>query len=558
MNKKIISYIHIVFILLPVQGVFSQNLTLKMIGVDSSETSILNQLNNQPSHSGEESVFDEIDLVKRKLQKLGYFTNTLEKVTRSGAEFTAFFSLGPKTDQITIVITNQIKSEYQNYFFTSKDSVSMLVSDVERFIKSIINEFDEQGRSFSEITLINPKFGDKTLYLELSILLSKQRNIDKIIVKGYEQFPQAFVRRYFSVRLGEKLTREKLQSLSLYSKSIDFVKEIKPPEVLFKEDSTFVYLFLKRVKSSTMDGLLNFATKDHGSGLLVNGNLDLRLKNTLNEGEQLTLFWNRVRENNSEFRFGAQIPYVFNSAISPEFEFHIYRQDSTFVTTSFATKLDYQFNQRSGVFLSFSNEASNYFVNNSDSTFDSFSKTFWNVGYSFAQTSSDSKYDFSFLTEISFGFGSRLMDTQKDHQYKILVDLESNISISPRAYFHFKNTTGILLSDFFLTNELFRIGGANSIRGFNEQSIFTNQFSIVNIEYRYLTSTDSYLHSITDFGVYKSNSVNPLETLLSLGFGYLFSIDNNHMNLGYAVGVTPRGNFDLNQSKLIIRITSNF
>ena len=33
----------------------------------------------------------------------------------------------------------------------------MLVSDVERFIKSIINEFDEQGRSFSEITLINPK-----------------------------------------------------------------------------------------------------------------------------------------------------------------------------------------------------------------------------------------------------------------------------------------------------------------------------------------------------------------------------------------------------------------
>ena len=102
-----------------------------------------------------------------------------------------------------------------------------------------------------------------------------------------------------------------------------------------------------------MDGLLNFATKDHGSGLLINGNLDLRLKNTLNEGERLTLFWNRVRENNSEFRFGTQIPYVFNSAISPEFELHIYRQDSTFVTTSFATKLDYQFNQRSGVFCPF-------------------------------------------------------------------------------------------------------------------------------------------------------------------------------------------------------------
>ena len=35
-----------------------------MIGADSSETSILNQLNHQLNHSGDKSVFDEIDLVK--------------------------------------------------------------------------------------------------------------------------------------------------------------------------------------------------------------------------------------------------------------------------------------------------------------------------------------------------------------------------------------------------------------------------------------------------------------------------------------------------------------
>ena len=110
----------------------------------------------------------------------------------------------------------------------------------------------------------------------------------------------------------------------------------------------------------------------------------------------------------------------------------------------------------------------------------------------------------------------------------------------------------------FLTNELFRIGGANSIRGFNEQSIFTNQFSHLNIEYRYLTSIDSYLHTITDFGVFNNLAQNTTDTLLGLGFGYLFSVENNQINLGYALGVKPGDNFDFDQSKLIIRFTSKF
>ena len=70
-----------------------------MIGIDSSETSILNQLNHQLSHSGDKSVFDEIDLAKGKLQKLGYFTNTLEKVVMS---LLRFFLWGPR----------QIKSQF--------------------------------------------------------------------------------------------------------------------------------------------------------------------------------------------------------------------------------------------------------------------------------------------------------------------------------------------------------------------------------------------------------------------------------------------------------------
>ena len=129
LNKKIISCI--IFILLPVQGVFSQNLTLKMIGVDSLETSILNELNHQLSHSGDKSVFDEIDLVKGKLQKLGYFTNTLEKVTKNGNEF-MFFSFGSQ-DRSNHNFDYQSNKRISNYFSRVKSSFHFSLN-VERLL----------------------------------------------------------------------------------------------------------------------------------------------------------------------------------------------------------------------------------------------------------------------------------------------------------------------------------------------------------------------------------------------------------------------------------------
>ena len=101
-----------------------------------------------------------------------------------------------------------------------------------------------------------------------------------------------------------------------------------------------------------------------------------------------------------------------------------------------------------------------------------------------------------------------------------------NLNISKKSYLSIKNETAFLESDNFLINELFRIGGANNIRGFNEQSIFTNRYSYLNVEYRFLTSSSSYLHSITDIGFYKDTFLNKTSNAIGLGVGYLFKLNN--------------------------------
>lgn len=558
MNKNLTPYIYILFLITSFQGVFAQDFTLKLIGKDSTETTVLNQIKFTSKHPNEKLVYVELDSIKMKVQKLGYFTSNLIHVSKDDFEITAEFSLGPKTEQIIVLIPEEIQKKYKCLFFASKDSVSLKAFEVENYINTIIQEIDKAGKSFTEVQLINPKMDQTTLSLELSIKDSEKRTIDKVVVKGYDNFPSSFVKKYLRVGSQKVFSKKELEELSRLTRSLDFVEELKPPEVLFKQDSTIVYLFLKKTKNSSVDGILNLASKDDGSGLLINGNLDLKLKNVLNTGEQFQLFWNRVKEENSEFRLNTYIPYIFSSSLSPELSFNIYRQDSTFLTTSFKARIEYQINRRSTVFTSYTSENSDYLLDETNTDFDTFSKNFWNIGFRYFLSSDDSKYSTFFSSEITLGYGNRKNSNNTENQGRILAESEFNISISTRSYLNLRNNTGFLESETFLTNELFRIGGANSIRGFNEQSIFTNQFSHLNIEYRYLTSINSYLHTITDFGVFNNPIHNNTETLLGLGFGYLFSIENNQVNLGYALGIKPRENFDFDQSKLIIRFTSSF
>ena len=101
-----------------------------------------------------------------------------------------------------------------------------------------------------------------------------------------------------------------------------------------------------------------------------------------------------------------------------------------------------------------------------------------------------------------------------------------------------------------MNNELFRIGGANSIRGFNEQSFFTSNYTYFNIEYRYLTASKSYFYSITDYGRLKISS--NYNDIVGLGAGYSFLTNNSRINFAIALGNNLLNEFQFRNPKIII------
>ena len=528
--------------------VFSQDYTLKLASKDSVENAFLSKIDFIEDHKDSISLFNEVNRINKLVQSNGYFLSAIDSIVLNQKKYFAFFDMNQKVDSVILKRKNIPEIILQKFNFKQHE-IKIPINELELFLTDISEKFESKGSSFSKIRLKNFTIKDNILYTEINLNASKKRKINKLILKGYEKFPNSFIKNYFFINKETLFNKKKLSKISKLSQDLDFVSEIKAPETLFTKDSTFVYVYLKKNKGSSFDGLVNFSSQENGK-LQFNGYLDLKLRNTLNTGEHFNLIWNRFGNERQEFSIATKIPYVLNSKLSPELNFSIYKQDSTFLNTKFNAQLLYQIKSNAALFLSFTSENSEKLTNTRLNTIGTFTSSFIGFGYQYRVPKNDVFRNNTFFLNIKPSLGMRKSNDDSFEQVKLESTVSYLLNLNSRSSIYLKNKTGLLNSENYLENELFRIGGNNSIRGFNDQSIFVKDYVIQNIEYRYLLSNTSYMYSITDLALIATAANN--EKLIGIGIGYLFNTNNSQINISTTLGTNSKNPINIKNTQLFI------
>ena len=135
-------------------------------------------------------------------------------------------------------------------------------------------------------------------------------------------------------------------------------------------------------------------------------------------------------------------------------------------------------------------------------------------------------YDELFLSryslEVEALVGSRNIDSESVSQSRFSLRANYLLSFDSRNHLFFQNQSGLLNSSDYYANELFRVGGIYNLRGVNEESLFASAFSIFNLEYRYKTSGNSYVYTISDFALIGNELSEEDFNVISFGLGYAF------------------------------------
>jgi hemolysin activation/secretion protein len=98
------------------------------------------------------------------------------------------------------------------------------------------------------------------------------------------------------------------------------------------------------------------------------------------------------------------------------------------------------------------------------------------------------------------------------------------------------------------------------LRGFDEESIFTNRYAVVTAEYRYLISLNSFLFVFTDGGWAqdKTFASSQSHTYFGTGLGMAFETKAGIFNISYAVGKRDDSNLNFRQAKIHFGFVSIF
>ncbi len=533
--------------MLAFNGLFAQDLSLEISFNDKNAINLLDKIKYHKKNHDSISIDVEITKISNYLKTKGYFTHVLDSTIKDNKKVRAYFTLYNKVDNVII----KVKKDYHFLFENIKsDSLYMKIENLQNLLSETSEKLEKLGKSFSKVRLKNISVQKKILIADLEIYQSKKRYLNKVIIKGYTNFPKSYLKNHFKINTKTIFNQSKIKEISNAAQSLNFIKVIKPPEILFTKDSTLLYLYLKKIQNNSFDGIINFTSRENGE-ILFTGNVDLKLNNTLNKGEKFELFWNSISEQSQEFRLLTEAPYLFNSRLTPKLSFTIYKQDSIFLNTKFNAELFYNFNPKSKIALNFSSESSDALQSEITNDIISYNNYFYGINYSYNIPKNDYFLNDKFNFEITPNIGKRRTDQELLNQFKVVASTTYFWDINSRSSVYLKNKSGYLNSDTYLTNELFRIGGPKSIRGFSEQSIFTRKFTYFNLEYRFLTNNKSYLYTVTDYG--NMNNTN----FIGLGLGYRFIKNKSIININSVLG-NNNNSFSLSKIQLNVNYVTFF
>jgi translocation and assembly module TamA len=356
---------------------------------------------------------------------------------------------------------------------------------------------------------------------------------------------------------------------------LNFLTLKSAPSVAFVNNLARVSLELEEERVSTFDGVIGFLQNQGDNKLTITGIVDLELYNLFGTGQELELHWQQQKELSQSLNLGYAHPQLFKSVLGLKLDYNQLKEDTTFINRNFSfgltlplkpARVHLYYTRSSGRILAAQIENPlqpniadfNVDMYNINLTFGQFSGRIEDRGWQFDITTSigDKRILRNPIIDDEYYNSSDLRTTQ----YSFVSVLQWQVPIGEHFRLYQRLTFNKLVSDQLFLNDLYRFGGLNSQRGFNELEFFADQYVLSNLELRWLWSEKSYLFTFYDQSIYQIdiNSVKQSDHPLGLGLGLTLSTETGLFKLVYALGQSTSQPIAFNQAKIHFGFTSRF
>ncbi len=431
---------------------------------------------------------------------------------------------------------------------------------VEQLLKGLNSYLNNNGYPFSKVFLTVDVIEPGISHAQLHIEKGPPVKIKSVFIKGESKVQDKFVINAIAIKEGDEYNAELLRNISNKIDQIQFIKEIRPYEILFTPEGADLYLYIESVPVSLINGIVGLQPSPDDDKTVVTGDVRLKLLNILKHGEELDINWKSLQPKTQELDLSFSFPFLFNTPFGIDTKFDLYKQDSTYLSTNVNLGIRYFLTGGSYIKVFYQANNSNLLSGASsvpNSNLSSVSNNSYGIGLY--------RNNVDFLPNPSKGFRLSLdisagrrksRPTQEDSTtisttFKGNLNMEIFFPLARRHVLRLANTTRSYYAPKIYQNEVFRFGGLTSQRGFNEELLYATTLSTFTVEYRFLVDRTSHAFAFFDQSFYEDNSRNYVsDQPFGFGMGFSFGTNLGIFSISYALGKQFNNPIELRDGKV--------
>ena len=428
------------------------------------------------------------------------------------------------------------------FSFTS-DLDTPRIANLQSFSKDLLQDYENNGFPFATVS-IQPKLtSDSSFFLAPTIETGPFITFDSLVIVSSKKHSTAYFAQLLRIRKGTAYNEEAITRISERLKQVRFVKEIQPARVLFIENDANTYIYVEDRPSNSFDGIIGFQPNATTNRIVFTGDVTLKLENALRRGEKIDFQWRRLQEETQNLDISTFLPYLLQTRIGAWGDVEIYRRDSTFTQTRLQLSVGYLWGPDRNIRGFYENWSSGD-LGSDIAQIDDVRIQRYGIAGSLVNLDfiDNPMKGYKMEATASAGLKTLTIDpenstSQDEEQYQFELDLKTwipvskRVSFSPRLQFQSRQDTSLRL------NEYFRVGGLNTLRGFDEESIFARSFASASLELKYRLDQTSAFFLFFDQGWYdRIDNGYFKDTPFGFGLGAILGTRNGGFRLVYALG----------------------
>lgn len=454
------------------------------------------------------------------------------------------------------------------------------------FQEAILERLENNGYPYGRVRLYNASVDTSAIALEMTVSRGPLIRFDTLHNVNGAKISRGYLATYTGVREGKAYEQNLLEDLDGRLAELPFIRVMEPSRVWFSSDEkAHVEVYLQERKVSKFDFLIGVLPNNANTGkVLVTGEAGISLWNIFGTGKKIDVGWKRLKPKSQQLRIYFDWPYLLGTPLGADIDFNLDKQDTSYLDLDWSLGVQYLFRGNDKVKIVVHNTQT--FLQTPDTTFIKVNGRLPPIlDQSTLLTGLEAYFErLDYLYNPSRGWELGATATAgvrkiKENNTILELDLPADAASTEMLYdslgrrsgkFSFQwlasyyvpmaqrqvlklgvNGAAVYNKD-LLTNELFRIGGNDLLRGFDEESIYTSLYNVMSVEYRYLLDQNAYLAVFFDWAYTEQRLSDSYRNDFPFGFGAGLNFETKAgiFGVSYAIGKQGGGPIDFKSSKI--------